>query len=301
MATNVAPWGGRNRSRRPSSPNAPLTRASPLPLFLALRPGVCRPGTAWRRVDDGTGMEACDQGFSYEAAVGLVAALALIDDGLAGLCHHGVGAGRRGRQRRHHRDAEYGPAAHGLDHRHGRGLGLRRQLGRRAPRVQQRSRASRRSRSPATRRRCPAGRPRSARAASLCRPPPPARSLIAFTVTTGTVGPPGTGTDSTGGDAATDAAKYPCPPTTAQQAAGDSCLITFGDPSGNIGTQNISFAGACVAPQAPVGYDMAASDGGVFSFGNLPVLRLGWRDQAQQARRRHGHDPRRCRLLAGRE
>ena len=45
----------------------------------------------------------------------------------------------------------------------------------------------------------------------------------AFTVVTGTVGPPATGTDSSGGDAATDAAKYPCPPTTAQQAAGDTC------------------------------------------------------------------------------
>ncbi len=74
-----------------------------------------------------------------------------------------------------------------------------------------------------------------------------------FTVTTGTVGPPGTGTDSTGGDAATDAAKYPCPPTTAQQAAGDSCFLTFGDASGTVGMQNISFAGACVAPQTPVG------------------------------------------------
>ena len=34
-----------------------------------------------------------------------------------------------------------------------------------------------------------------------------------FTIVAGTVGPPATGTDSSGGDAATDAANYPCPPT----------------------------------------------------------------------------------------
>ena len=38
-----------------------------------------------------------------------------------------------------------------------------------------------------------------------------------FTVTTGTVGPPATGTDSAGNDAAADAAKYPCPPTAADR------------------------------------------------------------------------------------
>jgi hypothetical protein len=92
----------------------------------------------------------------------------------------------------------------------------------------------------------------------------------AFTVATGTVGPPETGIDSTGSAAAADAAKYPCPPTTAQQAAGDSCYLSFGDASGDVGTENISFAGPCVVPQSPVGYDLAASDGGVFSLGNLP-------------------------------
>jgi len=89
-------------------------------------------------------------------------------------------------------------------------------------------------------------------------------------VTTGTTGPPATGTDSSGGNAASDAAKYPCPPTTAQQAAGDSCVVAFGDASGNQATVNISFAGACTAPTAPAGYDMAAADGGVVTFGNLP-------------------------------
>jgi hypothetical protein len=51
----------------------------------------------------------------------------------------------------------------------------------------------------------------------------------AFTITEGTVGPPATGTDSSGGSAATDAALYPCPPTAAQLAAGDVCTIDVGD------------------------------------------------------------------------
>ncbi len=93
---------------------------------------------------------------------------------------------------------------------------------------------------------------------------------VSFTVTTGTVGPPATGTDSSGGNAATDAASYPCPPTPAQQAAGYSCVVAFGDATGNEGIQPISFAGACPAPGSPVGYDMAAADGGVFNFGSLP-------------------------------
>ena len=95
-------------------------------------------------------------------------------------------------------------------------------------------------------------------------------AATAFTVTTGTIGPPAAGTDSSGGNAATDAANYPCPPTSAQQAAGASCFIAFGDATGTQATAPISFAGACVAPAAPVGYDLAASDGGVFTFGNLP-------------------------------
>ena len=49
-----------------------------------------------------------------------------------------------------------------------------------------------------------------------------------FNVIEGTVGPPTTGTDSGGGDAATDSAKYPCPPTAAQIAAGDVCHIRYG-------------------------------------------------------------------------
>jgi hypothetical protein len=64
-----------------------------------------------------------------------------------------------------------------------------------------------------------------------------------FTIVQGTVGPPTSGTDSSGGSAATDAANYPCPPTTAQVTAGDSCVIAFGDQAGDQATQDIAFSG----------------------------------------------------------
>lgn len=75
-----------------------------------------------------------------------------------------------------------------------------------------------------------------------------------FTVTTGVVGPPTTGTDTCvndpskgenctltkgsagySGDATTDAESFPCPPTAAQIAAGDTCQVNYGyeDASGN--------------------------------------------------------------------
>ncbi len=50
----------------------------------------------------------------------------------------------------------------------------------------------------------------------------------AFTIVQGITGPPTTGTDSTGGSAATDAANYPCPPTAPQIAIGDQCVIAVG-------------------------------------------------------------------------
>ncbi len=74
------------------------------------------------------------------------------------------------------------------------------------------------------------------------------------TMTTGTVGPPITGQPttctqvvpstsaisgcSTTTNAATDAAKYPCPPTPTQEAAGDTCVLAIGDQAGDraIGT-----------------------------------------------------------------
>ena len=94
-------------------------------------------------------------------------------------------------------------------------------------------------------------------------------AATSFTVVTGTVGPPATGTDSSGGNAATDAANYPCPPTKAQQAAGDSCLIAYGDALGTRATANLSFTAGCTSPSTAFGYDMVASDGGVFNLGNL--------------------------------
>jgi hypothetical protein len=61
-----------------------------------------------------------------------------------------------------------------------------------------------------------------------------------FTVVEGTVGPPATGKDSAGNPASTDTVLYPCPPTTAQVAAGDSCEIQFPDQAG-APSQEISF------------------------------------------------------------
>jgi len=75
-----------------------------------------------------------------------------------------------------------------------------------------------------------------------------------ITLTAGTVGPPVNGQTptctqispttsvitncSTSGSGATDAALYPCPPTDAQQAAGDTCVVAIGDINGDraIGT-----------------------------------------------------------------
>jgi surface antigen len=48
-----------------------------------------------------------------------------------------------------------------------------------------------------------------------------------FTIGAGVLGPPGPGNDGSGGNAATDAANFPCPPTPAQLAAGYSCDISF--------------------------------------------------------------------------
>jgi hypothetical protein len=72
------------------------------------------------------------------------------------------------------------------------------------------------------------------------------------TITAGTVGPPcGASTDlfskcpttdSGGGNPTTDAAAYPCPPTAAQTAAGDSCGLVFGDNGANNATQTVPIA-----------------------------------------------------------
>jgi hypothetical protein len=64
-----------------------------------------------------------------------------------------------------------------------------------------------------------------------------------FTIVVGTTGPPTTGTDSSGHDATADAANFPCPPTAAQIAAGDTCIIAFGDQAMDMATMAIMFAG----------------------------------------------------------
>jgi len=81
-----------------------------------------------------------------------------------------------------------------------------------------------------------------------------------FTIIQGTVGPPcGTGgvittcpTDSAGQSAAADAALYPCPPTAAQQAAGDICQLSYGDSAGDASVSTtILFAGEAPPGSAP--------------------------------------------------
>jgi hypothetical protein len=49
--------------------------------------------------------------------------------------------------------------------------------------------------------------------------------------------------DSSGNDGAADSAKYPCPPTAAQQSSGITCGISYGDASGNQASADIHFAG----------------------------------------------------------
>ena len=69
-----------------------------------------------------------------------------------------------------------------------------------------------------------------------------------ITVKTGTVGPPATGTDSAGHSAAADAVLFPCPPTPAQIAIGDTCLIAYGDLAGDQAIQAITFQGQAPPP-----------------------------------------------------
>jgi hypothetical protein len=58
--------------------------------------------------------------------------------------------------------------------------------------------------------------------------------VTTFTIVEGTVGPPATGTDSAGGNASTDAANYPCPPTAAQVSDGVSCDLRFSDEASDV-------------------------------------------------------------------
>lgn len=62
-----------------------------------------------------------------------------------------------------------------------------------------------------------------------------------FGAQTGVIGPSAIGTDSANTSALTDAASYPCPPTQAQVAAGDSCAIVFQDAAGENAYVDITF------------------------------------------------------------
>lgn len=63
----------------------------------------------------------------------------------------------------------------------------------------------------------------------------------AFIISSGVLGPPAMGTDSTGGDAATDSQSFPCPPTAAQVAAGASCELEYLDTVGESAGDAISY------------------------------------------------------------
>jgi hypothetical protein len=66
------------------------------------------------------------------------------------------------------------------------------------------------------------------------------KKALSFTVDTGVVGPPATGTDTAGHSAATDAASYPCPPT----AGGtDGCGIVVFDSTGVESSEPFVFVG----------------------------------------------------------
>ena len=74
--------------------------------------------------------------------------------------------------------------------------------------------------------------------------PPPAPAQDSTTTTTMITG------CSTSGNAATDAAAYPCPPTPTQQAAGDMCIIAVGDTNGERAIGALLF-GAETLPGCP--------------------------------------------------
>ena len=88
-----------------------------------------------------------------------------------------------------------------------------------------------------------------------------------FVIHTGTIGPPAQGTDSAGNSASADAAKYPCPPTPAQQAAGTTCDMVYGDTSGDQATTPLGFAASSSSPSGSTGAT-ASSAGGTGSAGS---------------------------------
>jgi hypothetical protein len=83
-----------------------------------------------------------------------------------------------------------------------------------------------------------------------------------FVAETGIVGPPSAaGIDSAGNNPASDAANYPCPPTPAQQAAGDVCWISFTDGGGDAAEASLGFGSPITTtPTVSVQGAMAGGD-----------------------------------------
>ena len=83
-----------------------------------------------------------------------------------------------------------------------------------------------------------------------------------WTIATGTIGPPCgvnqavittcPSTDSAGKNTTSDAANYPCPPTPAQEAAGVTCVLTYGDAANEGASAPIIFSGE-TAPTTTAG------------------------------------------------
>jgi hypothetical protein len=92
-----------------------------------------------------------------------------------------------------------------------------------------------------------------------------------FNVVSGTVGPPCgptpavvtcPSTDTAGKSPAADAASYPCPPTPAQQAAGDTCTLTYGDSNNDSAVVPIHFTGESTPTTTPPSPAAAAPTSG---------------------------------------
>ena len=91
-----------------------------------------------------------------------------------------------------------------------------------------------------------------------------------YTIVQGTVGPPcGAApaavacppTDSSGQSPQTDAADYPCPPTPAQDAAGVTCTLTYGDAAGDSASGVILFSGSQPPTPTPTSAPVPAAPG----------------------------------------
>jgi Neocarzinostatin family len=72
-------------------------------------------------------------------------------------------------------------------------------------------------------------------------PQPDGTLSATLVIATGIIGPPQLGIDSAGHNPAADAANYPCPPTSAQQAAGAVCTVGFQDLNGNAVSTTVTF------------------------------------------------------------